>query len=70
LGTVNALAVAFLDAGVEEVVASAWEVGDGVSASLATKLHERHRGARAEVRTTYDAAGDALQSSGYITYSR
>jgi CHAT domain-containing protein len=70
LGTVNALAVAFLDAGVEEVVASGWEVSDEVSASLATKLHERHRGARAEVRTTYDAAGDALQSSGYITYSR
>lgn len=39
LGTVNALAVAFLDAGVGEVVASGWEVEDGAMVGVVEGVH-------------------------------
>ena len=40
LGEVNALAVAFLDAGVETVIAGAAEVEDGVAAAIALEAHK------------------------------
>lgn len=70
LGSVNALAVAFLDAGVERVVASQFEMEDELAKAFAVSQHRNPSAAPAKARSTYPRMKTNWWRSVYVEYAR